>query len=359
MNRIDRYISGLFWTYFIGGSLVFLTIFLAVDAMSTMVSYKGIELGVLLRYYLYYIPEIYSKLLPVACLLATVLSISAMNKANEMVALFAAGMSLFRITLPLLLWVSLISGIGFFALDRLGPAMARQKNFIFYNEIKKTPGLFSTVKTNKIWYRSRNAIFNIKTLSVKGDTAQSLTLYFFSPEWDLMQMITADKVELKGPMWNLIDGSVTLFTSTSSFPLTSQFKTKQIAMGEDAQDLQSSGQTSDMLSQSELSRFIDRNREAGLDTIRYQVDYHGKFSFAMAGLVMCLLGIPFSVGKARSGGSMMNAGIVILLVFVYWVLYSSSLTLGTHGHLNPVVAAWAPNFLMIGLAYFFMLRLKR
>jgi lipopolysaccharide export system permease protein len=359
MNRIDRYISGLFWTYFIGGSLVFLTIFLAVDAMSTMVSYKGIELGVLLRYYLYYIPEIYSKLLPVACLLATVLSISAMNKANEMVALFAAGMSLFRITLPLLLWVSLISGIGFFALDRLGPAMARQKNFIFYNEIKKTPGLFSTVKTNKIWYRSKNAIFNIKTLSVKGDTAQSLTLYFFSPEWDLMQMITADKVELKGPTWNLIDGSVTLFTSTSSFPLTSQFKTKQIAMGEDAQDLQSSGQTSDMLSQSELSRFIDRNREAGLDTIRYQVDYHGKFSFAMAGLVMCLLGIPFSVGKARSGGSMMNAGIVILLVFVYWVLYSSSLTLGTHGHLNPVVAAWAPNFLMIGLAYFFMLRLKR
>jgi lipopolysaccharide export system permease protein len=359
MNRIDRYISGLFWTYFIGGSLVFLTIFLAIDAMSTMVSYKGIELGVLLRYYLYYLPEIYSKLLPVACLLATVLSISAMNKANEMVALFAAGMSLFRITLPLLLWVSLISGISFFALDRLGPAMARQKNFIFYNEIKKTPGLFSTVKTNKIWYRSKNAIFNIKTLSVKGDTAQSLTLYFFSPEWDLMQMITADKVELKGPTWNLIDGSVTLFTSTSSFPLTSQFKTKQIAMGEDAQDLQSSGQTSDMLSQSELSRFIDRNREAGLDTIRYQVDYHGKFSFAMAGLVMCLLGIPFSVGKARSGGSMMNAGIVILLVFVYWVLYSSSLTLGTHGHLNPVVAAWAPNFLMIGLAYFFMLRLKR
>jgi lipopolysaccharide export system permease protein len=359
MNRIDRYISGLFWVYFVGGSLVFLTIFMAVDAMSTMVAYKGVAMGVLLQYYIYYVPEIYSKLLPVACLLATVLSISSMNKANELVALFASGMSLFRITLPLLLWVCLISGIGFFAMDRLGPAMARQKNFIFYTEIKKTPSLYSTVKTNKIWYRSKNAIFNIKTLSVNGDTAQSLTLYFFSPTWDLLQMVTAEKVELKGPTWNLIDGSVTLFASNSSFPLTSQFKTKQIAMGEDAQDLQSSGQTSDMLSQKELSRFIDRNREAGLDTIRYEVDYHAKFSFAMAGLVMCLLGIPFSVGKARSGGSMMNAGIVILLVFSYWVLYSSSLTLGTHGHLNPVMAAWAPNLLMIALAWFFMLRLKR
>jgi lipopolysaccharide export system permease protein len=130
-------------------------------------------------------------------------------------------------------------------------------------------------------------------------------------------------------------------------------------MGEDAKELQSTGQTSEMLNQAELLRFIERNKEAGLDTIRYEVDYHSKFSFAFAGLVMCLLGIPFSVGKARSGGSMMNIGIVILLVFAYWILFSSFITLGTHGHLNPILAAWAPNLLMATVAYFFMLRLKR
>lgn len=359
MNRIDRYVSGLFWVSFVGGSLVFVTIFLAVDAMSTMVNYTGVGLGVLVKYYAYYLPEIFNKLLPVVCLLATILTISTMNKANELVALFAAGMSLFRVTLPLLVWVLVISLGGFVAMDRLGPTMARGKNFIFYNDIKKTPSLFSTVKTNKIWYRSKNAIFNIKTLSAQGDTAQSLTLYFFSPQWDLLQMITADKVELQGSTWNLIDGSVTLFTGNSSFPMTSQFKSKKIAMGEDAKDLQSSGQTSEMLSQGELSRFIERNREAGLDTIRYEVDYHSKYSFAFAGLVMCLLGVPFSVGRARSGGTMMNVGIVIALVFAYWILLSSCLTLGTHGHLTPILAAWLPNLLMAGLAYFFMLRLKR
>jgi lipopolysaccharide export system permease protein len=359
MNRIDRYVSGLFWVSFIGGSLVFVTIFLAIDAMSTMVSHKGLSLGVLANYYLYYVPEIFNKMLPIACLIGAILAVSAMNKANELVALFAAGMSLFRITLPLLIWVMVISGVTFFAMDRLGPTMNRKKNYILYNDIEKKPSMYSVVKTNKIWYRSKNAIFNIKTLSAQGDKAQSLTLYFFSPTWDLLQMITADKVEFGPQTWNLIDGSVTLFTGNSSFPLTSQFKTKKIAMGEDAQDLRSSGQTSDTLSQAELSRFIERNKEAGLDTIRYEVDYHSKFSYAFAGVVMCLLGIPFSVGKARSGGTMANFGIVILLVFAYWILLSSSLTLGTHGHLNPIVAAWAPNLLMAGLAYFFMLRLKR
>jgi lipopolysaccharide export system permease protein len=359
MNRIDRYVSGLFWISFIGGCLVFVTIFLAVDAMATMPLYKAVSLETWLKYYSYYIPEILNKLLPVVCLLATIMAISAMNKANELVALFAAGMSLFRITLPLLIWVLVVSGLGFVAMDRMGPAMTRNKNFLFFNDIKKTPSMYSTVKTNKIWYRSKNAIFNIKTLNAQGDTAQSLTLYFFSPAWDLLQMITADKVELQGSSWNLINGSVTLFTGNSSFPLTSQFKTKKIVMGEDAKDLQSTGQTSDLLSQKELARFIERNKEAGLDTIRYEVDYHSKYSFAFAGLVMCLLGIPFSVGKARSGGTMMNVGIVIALVFGYWILLSSCLTLGTHGHLTPILAAWAPNLLMGGLAYFFLLRLKR
>ncbi|RYZ87121.1 MAG: LptF/LptG family permease, partial [Proteobacteria bacterium] len=176
---------------------------------------------------------------------------------------------------------------------------------------------------------------------------------------DLLQMITAASVEFQPQSWKLLNGSVTLFTGSSSFPMTSQFEEKTLAMGEDAKDLQSAGQTSDMLSQKELGHFIDRNKEAGLDTIRYEVDYHAKFSFALAGLVICLLGIPFSVDKARSGGTMMNVGIVILLVFGYWILLSSSLTLGTHGHLSPAIAAWAPNVVMSALAGFFILRLKR
>ncbi|RYF46458.1 MAG: LptF/LptG family permease [Cytophagaceae bacterium] len=137
MNRIDRYISGLFWSYFIGGTLVFVTIFLAVDAMSQMVGHKDLQMSVLLQYYVYYLPEIFNKLLPVLCLMGTILAISSMNKANELVALFASGMSLIRITLPLLIWVSLISAGAYFVMDKAGPAMSRHKNFIFYNDIEE------------------------------------------------------------------------------------------------------------------------------------------------------------------------------------------------------------------------------
>lgn len=359
MNRIDRYTSWLFWGYFIGGLLVFLTIFTAVDAMSTMVNYKNVAPSALLNYYLYSFPEIISKLLPVACLMGTILTLSNMNKANELVALFASGMSLIRITTPILVWVLMISAVGYWATDKILPKATKEKNYILYYDLKKEPHRFSTIKTDKIWYRSKNSIFNIQTLNAKGDGAQGLTMYFFSDEWDLVQMITARQVIIRGAQWLLENGTVTVFSKDSSFPLTSHFQTKSIVMAEDSKDLQSAGQTADMMSQKELEHFIKKNKEAGLDTVAYEVDYHSKISFAFAGLVMCLLGIPFSVGRARSGGTMLNIGICLALVFAYYVFYSSGITLGQHGTLPPVMAAWVPNIVMIGVGLVLLKRLKR
>lgn len=359
MNRIDRYISGLFWGYFIGGLLVFVTIFTAMDAMSTLVNYKGVATDALLRYYALSVPQIIHQMMPVGCLLGAVLTLSNLNRAGELVALFSAGMSLLRVSASILIWVILLCGVSYVMSDRLLPSMARQKQFVFYNEIKKMPGMFSVVKTNRIWYRSKNTIFNIKTLNPETARAQGLTMYFFSDGWDLIQMLTANEVEVKGRQWELHDGSVTLFTADSSFPLTSQFKTKTLPMGEDSQDLTSTGQTSELLSQAELSHFIEKNKEAGLDTVRYEVDYHSKFGFAFAGLVMVLLGIPFSVGRQRSGGMMLNVGICIGLVFGYWILYSSGLTLGGHGSVPPIMAAWFPNALMGGFGLFLLKKMRR
>lgn len=358
--RIDRYLLGLFWSAFFAALLVFLTLFLATDAMTTLVKYKEIGSPVLLRYYAVYAPEIIYKMLPIACVVGTVMTISSLNKGSELVALFASGMSLFRVSRVIFISIFLISVFSYYLSDQLMPAFSRQKNFIYYNEMEKTPGRFQTIKTNKIWYRSKNSIFNIRTLNADGNQAQGLSLYFFNDKWDLVQMLTADSVLMNGRQWILKRGTVTVFDQSSSFPLNDRFQEKTIVMTEDAQDLRSTGQTSDLLTQAELSRFINRNKEAGLDTIRYEVDFHSKFSFALAGLVMSLLALPFCVGQARGGGGMVkNVGISIGLVVMYWIAYSTSQTLGQHGQIAPVVAAWLPNSSMIALGVFLLLRSKR
>ena len=359
MNRIDRYTIWLFIGYFIGALLIFLTLYIAVDAMNVVAKFKDAETSYIISYYLNRLPEIGLKLLPVACLLGVILTLTNLNKNNELVALFAAGMSLMRIAAPLLALVVIISGVGYVMTDKLLPLTNKEKSYIYYYHLKKQPERFSTIKTDRIWYRTKDSIFNIKTLNAKGDIAQGLTMFYFSPDWDLLQMVSAATVNISQNQWVLRDGTVTIFTENSDFPLTNSFKTKNVPMIEQTQDLQSAGQTADMMTQKELKRFIQKNTAAGLDTVVYQVDYHSKISFAFAGLVMCLLGLPFSVGRARSGGTMVNVGICLGLIFVYYAFYSSGLTMGQQGAVSPVLAAWIPNIVMSIFALFLLKKAKR
>lgn len=359
MSRVDRYILSLFWVSFAAGLVIFVTLFLATDVMSNVLRYKAVDTEVFLSYYGYFLPEIIHKMLPVASVVGLVLTISALNKGSELIALFAAGLSLFRISRCIFISLFIIGIIDYVSSDRLLPMFTKQKNFTFYNFIEQKPSKFQTIKTDKIWYRSKNTIFNIKTLNAEGNLAQGLTLYFFDEGWNLKQLLTAESVVLEGSKWLLKNGSISVFSSDSSFPLNDQFEQKTIVMAEDAQDLRSTGQTSDLLSHNELSRYISKNKEAGLDTVKYEVDYFSKLSFALAGLVMSLLALPFCVGQARGGGMAKNAGIVLGLVVAYWIAYSSMQTLGYHGTLPPFMAAWGANFVMTGFGVFFLLRLKK
>ncbi len=358
VSIIDRYIAKLFLGFFIGGLVVFVTLFVTVDYMSNFVR-SDAPVQSIISFYLLSLPALIYQMMPVACLMGVVFTLGSLGKTNELVALFASGMSLARVSLPILSLVVLISSVSFFLNDRVVPILNQKKNYVLYVEIKKQPGLYSTVKKDRIWYRSGNALYNIKTLQPDAATAMGLTLYQFDSAWRLAQMITAQTVKLSGTTWDLSDGTVTIFPTDTNVPMTQDFKAKRITVSEDAKDLQSSGQSTESLPLHELRRYITRNKEAGLNTTPYEVDYQAKFSFALAAFVMSLIGIPFSVGKARSGSAAFGAGITIGLAFAYWAFYSSGLTLGKHGAIPPVLAAWAPNVLMSAFAVFMLVRIRK
>lgn len=358
ISLIDRYILKLFTSYLVAGLTVFSVLFLTVDFMSSMVRYN-VQLSVLFRYYIYLLPSIVYQMIPMASVLSSIFTISSLQKSNELVALFSSGMSLIRISTPIVILTLIISIFGFFFSDLILPVFSKKKNYIYYLEIVKQPGLFSTVKENKIWYRSRNTLFNIKTLNIKKKQAQQLTLYYFDPNWNLIQLITAKEVHMNGGKWALSDGALTLFIEDSPFPLTTSFDKKIISVAEDLGDLKSNPDTSDTLSVTDLKKFIGKNKEAGLDTMHYEVDYYAKYSFAFASSLLAILSIPFSLTGPRGAGRAASVAKCIGLVFLYWAIFSSSITLGRHGAIHPLMAAWAPNAIVSLLAIFFIYRLKK
>ncbi len=359
MQLIDRYILKSFFLFLGAGLAVFVTLYLTIDIMSMALQNSDVAPSTLIKYYAYQAPWVIFQLMPVACLMATLFTLASLNRSNELTALFSMGIGLARIAAPVLIAVSVVSVLMFGFGDQVLPKLLQKRNYVMFVEIKNRPGLYSTVKTNKIWFRTENILYNIKTLNPETGTAEGITLYYFDPNWSLTQLIAARHVIMRSGTWELKDGLVTVFATESSFPLTQTFNTKTISMNENLQEIQGAANSSEIMSTGELSRFIERNKEAGLDTLRYEVDYHAKFGFAFASFVMSIVGVPFSVSRARSGGTFLQIGICLALAFAYWVAYSSGITLGEHGVLPPVIAAWGPNILGVAAAWFFFKRLRR
>ncbi len=359
ISIIDRYIGKSFVFYFVAGLSVFVTLFVAIDFLTSTARFSA-ELKVFAEYYVYYSFEMLFQLIPVACLLATLFTLGTIHKNSEMVAMFSMGLSILRISLPILVIVSGVSLVSFFASNELMTKAVDKRNYIYYTVLKNKPLLYSNSRQENIWYRSGQNIFNISLLNAKEAKAFKITLYTFSSDWMLQQILVAQEALLGEGRWTLKNGTVTVFFDEDSAPITEKFDKKDLEVGENVIDIKTSSKASAQMGVRELRRYIERNKEAGLNTVPFEVDYYSKFSYVFTTLVMVFLGISFATsGSNRSGGVLMNLQKCVVLTLFYWGLYNSGLTLGRHGSLPPIIAAWGPNILMILFASTIIWRQKR
>ncbi len=348
LSIIDRHIVKLFLGFFLAGLTTFVTIVLAADFIHRFIRYSDVEEEVFLRFYIYWLPEILVQMIPLACLVGAIFTFSTLHRSNELVALLGMGHRLTRVAAPALMIVSLLSTFSFWMSDRIVPMSSKKKNYVKYVEIKKRPGLYVTVKTNKIWYKSGSILFNIKTLNPSDSTAQGLTMYYMDKDdWKLIQQIQARFVKIRNGLWELHNGFITHFKEGASFPEIKPFEKKEITMGEELHNIQSSTNAFEIMTLKQLDQFIKRHKEAGLDTLSYEVNYHQRFAFAFIALIFVLLSIPLSMSQKRSGGTFASVALCIALALVYWIVFKFSLALGQSGTVPPMISAWAPNVLFL------------
>src|SRR6516164_11225038 len=104
MRLLDRYVTRNFvqvYLYCIAGFISIWLIFDVSDNISTFID-EHIGLLLVVRYYATQIPQVFIILLPVALLLSLLFALGRMSRANEIVSMLTAGVSLPRILLPLI-----------------------------------------------------------------------------------------------------------------------------------------------------------------------------------------------------------------------------------------------------------------
>jgi lipopolysaccharide export system permease protein len=342
MRTLDRYLAGIFIKNFLLAIISVTALFVFQGFMGDIFehSYPADQLFI---YHLLNIPMVMVQMTAPAVMLATVLTLGGLSRTNELIAAYSIGIGLRRIVAVILCLVFIISCMVLIVQDRVLPSTFKKRTAYFYREMKHQTDFYLDVKQDKIWYRSKNLIYNLQRFDAKNKTIHGMAVYTFDDDFNLVQVMDASQAEFTPQGWKLQNGTVTVFAKEDQFPLTQHFKEKDLQIPETPKDFQEIDKEVDGLRLLELWKYIKRMKEAGADTKAYEVKLHSRFSLSFIPIIMCVLGVPFSIRSRREEGTAKDLTLCLAVTFFYWLFYSIGLSLGTNGALLPWVAAWLPS----------------
>ncbi|QXE90635.1 LPS export ABC transporter permease LptG [Geomonas subterranea] len=326
----------------------FVTIYLVVDFMEKIgrFSRSGASWQHLALFFITKIPEMISDSAPLAVLMATLLTLGAFSLSSELTAMRSCGISLVRISAPIL-GISLLMSLTVLALGEFViPKTYAQRLYIQAVLIqKKAPGMY--FRQHNIWYREGDTVLRASLFEPSLNQLKGVTIWEMQPGTGLPLRRTDSTLGELGPRgWTLSEVVVRDFQGaevmkTRKYPqLLAPLKLKPA-------DLKVLGRYSDSMTLRQLNRYCKKIQAGGYDATRYITQFHSRISLPFGCAVMAFLGIPFALRGGRSSGIAFGVGISIGVGFLYVIINSVIISVGQVGLLPPVVAAWATNFIFL------------
>jgi lipopolysaccharide export system permease protein len=353
---LDRYILREFISYLLMGLLAFVGIFVIVDVfekIDTFVDAKA-PIALILRFYLSYIPVVMVEILPVAVLLATLLSLGRFARFHELTAMRVAGRSLLRIYRPIILFVCLICAFAFAMGERVVPDGNFRRKKIMNREIKQRPEF--PARRQDVRYIGRDGrIYILGSYDVRRSTMRDVVIQEFSGG-ALARRIDARQGKWAEDHWEFRDGYVRTFGGDT---LSSErFDQLPLIVPEQPEDFAKEERDPDFMGYAELKRWIERFRQSGGEARPYLVDLQMKLASPFVNLITVLIGASLAT-RIRRGGTALGFGLSLVISFVYYALIRAGQAIGHGGSLPPVLAAWMANIIFGVLGTLLLLRARR
>ena len=342
MRLLDRYIARECLKIILLCLVVFMGVYVVVDLFEKFSRFLEAKVPpvLILRYYLFSLPNIFTQVLPVAVLLASLLSLGGMARHNEVLAMKMGQVSTLRIALPCI-GVGLAASVAAWtATEYVAPRTNERALNIWRTEVRHLPAHRIT-QDSDIWYRARGDRFvHISLIETQSGLIQGMSIFELSPSFDLVERVDASEATWTEGRWTLRSG---YRLDLDQQPVRIEpFRTMGIALDEGPEEFARVARSPEEMSYVQLREYIQRLVSSGVNATRYRVDLYAKVATTLVSLVMALIGVSFGLRTSKAG-VMLWVGACIPIGFLYWMLLSLGIALGRGGALPPLVAAWLPN----------------
>lgn len=343
MRILALYISREFLKLFVLFLASFVALYTIFDLIEKVDNFQeaGVPVSTMMGFFILQIPELVSLLLPMSILMATILTLGLMARRNEIVAIKSAGVSLFRLTLPIIL-IALTLAVGQTLFNEtVIPGTKTRTNFIWDVLVEKRPPRLTNQE--KFWFKGKSAIYSIGFYEPGTRTMSDVIYYRFDKNFNLIMRVDAKRLKFIGGKWTFLNGLYQEMVPGGGYQ-GHNFDELILKLPETLEDFSRLTKPSEEMSLPELASFLRKLESEGYDSVRYKVDLQAKLSFPFVCLIMALWGIPLALFKER--GQALAPGVVLGLgvALTYWVGFSYARSIfGYSGVLPPLVAVWLPN----------------
>jgi LPS export ABC transporter permease LptG/LPS export ABC transporter permease LptF len=360
---VDTYVLGSFLFYFalMLASFVALThVFTFFELLSDIVK-NGIPMTRVITYHLFLTPKLIYDSAPVAVLVAVLVTFGVLTKHNEVTAMKACGVSLYRLSVPVLIASGVLSA-GLFAFDHYYVPEANRIQDAIRNEIKGRP-VQTYLRPDRKWIFGRGSrIYYYRYFDPASSVMYGVNVYELAPEtFRLSRHISAERARWEpslntwvfqdGQSWELDRVRVAAYQDflgqTATFPGLDE--PPGYFLKEVKQDQQ--------MNFAELDAYIRELRQSGFDTSRLRVQYHKKFSVPLFALIMGLISAPFAFLTGHRG-AMAGVGVSFVIAIAYWAVSQLFEQVGNLSQLPAVMAAWSPGLVFSLAGTYLFTRMK-
>jgi LPS export ABC transporter permease LptF/LPS export ABC transporter permease LptG len=352
---IDDYVLKDFFVYFgmiVGTFMVLLLIFTFFELLKDI---NRVPLYIVGEYLLTVTPYFLYNTMPLSMLLAVLVTFGVFEKANEITAMKATGISIYRVVLPVLLLAAVVA-VGLFFFDQLYLPQLNKRQDALRNQIKGKPAQTYLRPDRKWIFGQHHSIYYYEFFDPDQDRFGSVSIFEFDPKtFELTRRVYADRAHWSDSLqrWIFENGWVRDFNGMA----IADYKPFEVSTFSELSEppiyFKKEVKQSSEMNTDELRRYINDLAQSGFDVVRLRVQLHKKFAFPIMTFVMAVLAVPFALRGGRRG-ALTGVANAIGIAVVFWVGMGFFEAMGNASQLPPILAAWSPD-LLFGLAAGYLL----
>jgi lipopolysaccharide export system permease protein len=298
-------------------------------------------------------PSFLLDVIPMAMLFGTLLSMGRLSGDSEITALKAGGVSLARMFLPLAVVGLAVSLFALLMQEAIVPLANDRAAYLRESAIEHLSPAASNLEAVTDLPGGGKQVTIAGGLDASTQTLLNVTVLRYDAKQRLDEMIVSERARYEPPEWTFQNATTYQFAA-GDVTGTLVSPTLAVDIGERPSEIAKRNlQANDPenLSRSEIKNALNNATLSDHQRKLFTATYASKLARPFSAFVFVLFAFPLGMRRIRGGGAALGFGLAFAIVFVYYVILTVALSVGSLALPLAGIAAWTPNalFSLIGL----------